>query len=334
PPEYPEDSVVAGLQSISNSFVLAAGTHRLEFVFVVPPRMPSTIVSHMGGIDYKLSVQMKTKGQLGMPTSTRADVPVQLVNIPTRLAQLQSTLPVNDEALFTRQIDDRWWIMVRASSCTTFPEDIIHLSVCLSWPARCSFDEDISQHLELLAVQMDLCETTVHKSMTSGKVIKTDMITVATSLKGDKPLLENSDTLPPSYQSSYEDPDYRRLSDVKQSEELDDAIEYANEIRATERPNSGVRGMFNESNKQEFQLKVPRQRDMNGDGKAVDGVHIDCRSAPISVGHQLHITLQIMDKSSQKLHLVPFHCRVIIIPEVESFLLPAYTSSLQDTRVQ
>ncbi|KAJ2339782.1 hypothetical protein GGF43_006563, partial [Coemansia sp. RSA 2618] len=170
----------SNLQTISNSFELSAGTHRLEFVFMVPPRMPSTILSAVGGIEYKLSVFMKTKGHLGMPVTTCADTSIQLVNIPTRLAQLQSSFPVNDEATFTRQIEESWWVMVRVTSCTTFPKDTIHMSAYLSWPEVCGFNDDISKHLKILAVQMDLCETTVHKSFISGKVLKTETITVAT----------------------------------------------------------------------------------------------------------------------------------------------------------
>ncbi|KAJ2356602.1 hypothetical protein GGF43_001964 [Coemansia sp. RSA 2618] len=345
PPSYLEGmgTNTSTLQTISNSFELSAGTHRLEFVFVVPPRMPSTILSHKGGIDYKLSVFMKTKGHLGMRVTIRADTPIQLVNIPTRLAQLQSSLPVNDEATFTRQIEESWWIMARVMSCTTFPEDTIHMSVCLSWPVVCEYNEDISEHLELVAVQMDLCETTIHKSIISGKVLKTETITVATSLNGDSDLLKSNapNASPPRYESNQPN---RRRSDTKQSstsgngadDQLAEAIDYADEMREreAEQPNSRIRGMFNETQRQEFRLNVPRQRDMSLAEKSFDGIHIDCRSAPISIGHKLHITLQILDKVTQKIHLVPFHSRVVIIPEVESFLLPAYSSSLQDTRVQ
>ncbi|KAJ2482985.1 hypothetical protein IWW56_000668 [Coemansia sp. RSA 2131] len=337
PPSYSEEGyTVQDAQTISNSFMLSPGTHRLEFVFMIPPRMPSTILSHLGGIEYKLTAFMKTRGHLGVPTTTRAETPVQLVNIPTRLAQLQSSLPVNDEATFTRQIDNSWWLMVRVTSCTTFPEDTIHMSVCMSWPVRCEYDDDINEHLELLAVQMDLCESTVHRSMLNGKVLKTDMITVASSMNGDTKLLKsnNRDTLPPSYNGM------GRVSEGKQSNETESehlisAVEYEDEVRERASEQSGrIRGMFNETRKQEFKLRVPHQRNMSSEAKRVDGIHIDCRSAPLSVSHQLHITLQVLDKVTQKLHLVPFHARLVIIPEVESFLLPAYSSALQDTRVQ
>ncbi|KAJ1762994.1 hypothetical protein LPJ69_002627 [Coemansia sp. RSA 1752] len=335
PPSYSEDGYVLD-NPISNSFVLSPGTHRLEFVFMIPPRMPSTILSHLGNIEYKLTAFMKTRGHLGMPTTIRAETPVQLVNIPTRLAQLQSSLPVNDEATFTRQIDNSWWLMVRVSSCTTFPEDTIHMDVCMSWPVRCEYNEDINEHLELCAVQMDLCESTVHKSMLNGKVLKTDMITVASSMNGDTKLLKrsNRNTLPPSYNRNQDCVSDGKQSNETESEHHISAIEYEDELRERTSESGRIRGMFNETRKQEFKLQVPHQRNMSSDATRVDGIHIDCRSAPLSVSHQLHITLQIMDKVTQKLHLVPFHARLVIIPEVESFLLPAYSSALQDTRVQ
>ncbi|KAJ2161035.1 hypothetical protein GGF46_001782 [Coemansia sp. RSA 552] len=344
PPRYSRSATNRTLSRRENpeEFVLYPGTHRFEFFFIVPQRMPSSIVSNMGGIEYKLSMYVRAKGSLGMPISTRASCPVQLINIPTRFAQLQSNLPVNDEAIFTRQIEESWWILVRVSSCTVCPEDVMNMTVCLSWPAMCDYDDNVQKHLELLGVQMDLCESTLHRSMVTGNVLKSDLTTVATSLNGnDTRLTNNPADSPPSYdeaEATVPRPIPKLTKEHESSNcQLADTVEYVDEGRehaASARVTRTVRGMFNEGQKQVFQLKVPKHRNMNPDSKRVDGIHIDCRAAPISVNHKLQIRLQVLDKVKQKLHLVPFHCRVVIIPEVESFLLPAYASAQQDTLVQ
>ncbi|KAJ2776692.1 hypothetical protein H4R18_005538 [Coemansia javaensis] len=352
PPTYaePTDAVVPdtdralpGTDARANSFVLPAGTHRFDFVFVVPPRMPSTIVSHMGGIEYKLSACVKTKGHIGLPLSVRTECPVHIVNIPARLITMQTSLPANDEAMFTRQIEDSWWILVKVASCTVFPSDTLQLSVCMSWPGMCEYDEDVDRYLELSSVQMDLCECTVHKSMITGEIIKEDTTTIASSLNGDSDLLGNAsrNPSPPSYDLIRTDSCSLRPkaagSEYSSSEDLvgDAAYEEGTRGQAGSRPSeSAVRGMFNEDQARQFQLQIPQQRDMGAHHKTATGIHIDCRSTPISIGHRLQVTLQILDRVSRKLHVVPFHCRIVAIPEAESFILPAYTLSLQDTRVQ
>ncbi|KAJ2804961.1 hypothetical protein H4R20_002290 [Coemansia guatemalensis] len=344
PPSYsqdPEDKAHHARDN-SRSFILPEGTHRFEFVIVVPPRMPSTVISHMGGITYQLSAYLKTRGHLGMPASMRTDCSVHIVNIPARFSLMQTSLPINDEAIFTRQIEDSWWILVKVASCTTSPEDTLQLSACLSWPEKCDYYDNIEDYLELRAVQMDLCESTVHRSIRTGEVLKDVTLTIATSINGKTNVLgdESFDSAPPSYDRiqaedilSVSNPGKLQESDTFK---LEDAILFAESHArsSAERSEGQVRGMFNDSHAREFQLQIPRQREMDGKSAKISGVHIDCRSAPISINHRLQITLKILDKESQKLHLVPFHCRIIVIPEVESFLLPAYTSSLQDTRVQ
>ncbi|KAJ2083771.1 hypothetical protein H4R24_000542 [Coemansia sp. RSA 988] len=343
-PEYTQDleNKVPNAGNSSRSFLLPEGTHRFEFVIVVPPRMPSTVISHMGGITYQLSAYLKTRGQLGMPVSTRRDCSVHIVNIPARFSLMQTSLPINDEAIFTRQIEDSWWILVKVASCTTSPEDMLQLSCCLSWPEKCDYDANIENYLELRAVQMDLCESTVHRSIRTGEVLKDVTLTIATSINGKTNVQDDGsfDSSPPSYDRIQAEDILSVLNPSKLQEsdtfKLEDAIQFAeSHARSyTERTEGQVRGMFNDSHAREFQLQIPRQREMNGRSEKISGVHIDCRSAPISINHRLQITLKILDKKSQKLHLVPFHCRIIVIPEVESFLLPAYTSSLQDVRVQ
>ncbi|KAJ1726439.1 hypothetical protein LPJ61_005183, partial [Coemansia biformis] len=179
PPSYTQQlsTVHSDADSKANSFMLPAGTHRFEFVFVVQPRMPSTIVSQMGGINYKLSVCVKTKGHLGLSMLARATCPIHIVNIPARFSTMQSNLPLSDETLFTRQIEESWWILVKVSSCTTTPNETLKLSVCLSWPEKCDYDEDIEEYLGLSTVQMDLCECTVHKSMITGEALKDSVVT-------------------------------------------------------------------------------------------------------------------------------------------------------------
>ncbi|KAJ2709817.1 hypothetical protein H4R19_004053, partial [Coemansia spiralis] len=348
PPSYTQHAadVRSDTDSKANSFVLPAGTHRFEFVFVVQPRMPSTIVSHMGGIDYKLSVCVKTKGHLGLPVSARAECPIHIVNIPARFSLMQASLSQRDETLFTRQIDNSWWILVKVASCTTFPGDMLDLSVCLSWPAMCDFDDDIDEYLELSTVQMDLCECTVHKSMISGAVLKDSAVTVASSLNGDSNLLGNAPhkAAPPSYDMLQEDDGFVPClkADARHHRNSGGDLVGSNgadsgalgDAEVPTRTESTARSMFNERQARQFQLQIPQQRDMSAKSAAAGGIHIDCRSTPISVTHRLQVTLQILDRVSRKLHVVPFHCRVMVIPAAESFLLPAYTLSLQDARVQ
>ncbi|PIA16409.1 hypothetical protein COEREDRAFT_8528 [Coemansia reversa NRRL 1564] len=344
PPSYtqdPEDKI-SRAQVNSRSFILSEGTHRFEFVIVVPPRMPSTVISHMGGITYQLSAYLKTRGHLGMSASMRTDCSIHIVNIPMRYSLMQTSLPINDEAIFTRQIEEAWWILVKVASCTTSPEDTLQLSACLSWPEKCGYYDNIENYLELRAVQMDLCESTVHRSIRTGEILKDVTLTIATSINGKNNILgdETFDSVPPSYDMIQAE-DILSVSNLNKPQEndtfkLEDAILFAESHAqsSAERSEGQVRGMFNESHAREFRLRIPRQREMDGKSTKISGVHIDCRSAPISINHRLQITLKILDKVSQKLHLVPFHCRIIVIPEVESFLLPAYTSSLQDMRVQ
>ncbi|KAJ2086155.1 hypothetical protein IW138_005871 [Coemansia sp. RSA 986] len=280
-------------------FVLPGGKHRFQFNMRLPSRMPSTIVSAAGGgIAYALSARLKTKGALGLPAHSTASCAVRVVNLPSRFAELQASLPVNDEAIFTRQIDDTWWILARLSSCTVSPMDFLVLSVTLAWPSKCGYKEDMARFVEVASVQMDLHEHTVYRSLASGSVIKKIKVPVASSIDGSGRQVKACARV-----------------DSKEGSSSDEEGQ--------------IRAMFNEDYQRVFQLKVPIQR---GD-RGTKGVHIDCRSVPICVSHELQMNIQVLDKVTSKMHLVPFHSRVIVVPEAESFYLPAYTSSRLDTRV-
>ncbi|KAJ2403277.1 hypothetical protein GGI23_000069 [Coemansia sp. RSA 2559] len=287
-------------------FTLPSGKHRFRFNMRLPSRMPSTITSAAGGgIEYTLTTRFKSKGSLGIPIYNSASCPVRVVNLPSRFAELQASLPVNDEAIFTRQIDNAWWILARLSSCTVSPMDSLVLSITLAWPSQCKYKEDVSKFVEVASVQMDLHEHTVYRSLASGTVIKKIKVPVATSIDGvgEKvlPVCLNSDAV-----------------GVKEGS--------ASSSTSSE---GHIRAMFNEDFQRVFQLKVPIERG----SRNTKGVHIDCRSVPICVSHELQMSIQIVDKATHRMHLVPFHSRIVVVPEAESFYLPAYTSSRLDARV-
>ncbi|KAJ2548106.1 hypothetical protein EV175_004953 [Coemansia sp. RSA 1933] len=296
-------------------FTLPGGRHRFRFNMRLPARMPSTIASAVGGgIEYALCARLKTRGALGLPAHSTARCPVRVVNLPSRFAELQASLPVNDEAIFTRQIDNAWWVLARLSSCTVSPLDALLLSVTLAWPEYCAFSSDVSRFVQIAAVHMDLYEHTTYRSLASGTVIKKIKVPVVSSISG-----AGEKALPPSPTS----PTSTLASDAAHV-----STRTSKDGRAAA-AEGHIRAMFNEDHRRVFQLRVPVQRE----DKDAKGVHIDCRSVPICVSHELHMSVQIIDKVAQKMHLVPFHSRVIVVPEAEAFYLPAYTSSRLDARV-
>ncbi|KAJ2513376.1 hypothetical protein GGI11_004425 [Coemansia sp. RSA 2049] len=170
----------ASFSSSLSGFTLASGKHRFRFNMRLPARMPSTIASAAGGgIQYALAAKLKTRGGLlGLSSYADATCSVRVVNLPSRLAELQTLLPANDEAIFTRQIEDSWWILARLSSCTVSPGDSLQLSVTLAWPEKRAAGKadgaagSVAQFVEVAGVQMDLVEHTVYRSLASGAVVK------------------------------------------------------------------------------------------------------------------------------------------------------------------
>ncbi|KAJ2233350.1 hypothetical protein IWW45_004254 [Coemansia sp. RSA 485] len=342
-PEYYDRRGYPDASEPTSSFELAPGSYRLEFFFALPPKMPSSIVSELGGIDYNLSVQLKAKNlQSKLPSAcVRATLPVHVINLPSRFALLHADLPLSDGAVFTKQIENSWWALARLSNSTASPGDILKLSVCLSWPERCAYDRDPSDLVSIVAVKMDLYESTVCKSLKTGSVIKRIESTIASSVGHGA----TADT--------YDYDDRRTSSDMSHADVVHErgsamnlcslAYSASNSAKSSRSPspvngqrqtssNPSPRGMFNESFKRMYELQVPSQKQTIGKLQA-GSVHIDCRSAPLSVVHEVRILLQVLDLTTQKLHSIPFHTRLIVVPEAESFLLPAYSSSMLDTRV-
>ncbi|KAJ2853945.1 hypothetical protein FB639_006455, partial [Coemansia asiatica] len=314
------------------------------FFFPLPPKLPSTILSEVGGIEYDLVVQMKSKSmQSRMPsTCVRTARPVHVINLPSRFALLQTDLPVSDGAVFTRQIDESWWVLARLSSGTASPGDVLKLNVSLSWPEKCPYEEDPSRFVSVVAVKMDLYECTVCKSLKTGAVIKKIESTIASSIGHGA--TEDSDDYCNSTRGI--NPAEGFLNE-RGSSAMDlysmggsTAVTSAKTSRAPSPVNGerqpvesrARRGMFNQSFKRIFELQVPSQKQTIGKLQA-GGVHIDCRSAPLSVIHEVRILLQVLDLTTQKLYSIPFHTRLIVVPEAESFLLPAYSLSSLDIRV-
>ncbi|KAJ1643081.1 hypothetical protein LPJ64_005109 [Coemansia asiatica] len=344
PPKTPAFSTIDDANDLISGIELAAGTHRFEFFFPLPPKLPSTILSEVGGIEYDLVVQMKSKSmQSRMPsTCVRTARPVHVINLPSRFALLQTDLPVSDGAVFTRQIDESWWVLARLSSGTASPGDVLKLNVSLSWPEKCPYEEDPSRFVSVVAVKMDLYECTVCKSLKTGAVIKKIESTIASSIGHGA--TEDSDDYCNSTRGI--NPAEGFLNE-RGSSAMDlysmggsTAVTSAKTSRAPSPVNGerqpvesrARRGMFNQSFKRIFELQVPSQKQTIGKLQA-GGVHIDCRSAPLSVIHEVRILLQVLDLTTQKLYSIPFHTRLIVVPEAESFLLPAYSLSSLDIRV-
>ncbi|KAJ2833880.1 hypothetical protein FBU31_001845, partial [Coemansia sp. 'formosensis'] len=309
------------------SFELGAGKHRFEFALMLPAKMPSTVVSKVGGIEYTLNACIRTKNALGMSGYLRSHRPVHVVNLPARLTD--SALPVNDEAVFTKQVDEGWWAMARLSTRTASPGDTLQISACLSWPAKCDYDEGVAEHLELVGVQVEMSEVTVYRSLTTGATLKRISVPVAsTSSNG---LARASNELARCTASNAD----IVHSAVSESSGLKMAADY--EYRSAplryEMP-APAQGLFNEEHRHEFVLQLPGARDTSSKGRGEGtGILTDSRSAPVSVTHELVIKLQVLDKCAQKLHTIPFKSRVVVVPEAEAFYLPAYSASAQDVRV-
>ncbi|KAJ1998796.1 hypothetical protein GGI04_004846, partial [Coemansia thaxteri] len=306
-------------------FELDAGTHRFEFSFVLPPKMPSTITSQVGGIEYNLGACVRTRNTLGISGYSRARLPVHVVNLPTRLADTQAALPVADEAVFTKQIDEGWWAMVKLSTRTASPGDQVEVSACLSWPARCTYEAGTENLLDIVGVQLELTELTVYRSLTTGTVLKRIAVPVASNMPSRTASGAISDMTA-----------IRATADIVHvaSGESESKISAYEERLPTLRDESpAVRGLFNEEHRREFHLQVPRARDTSPKSGDTGGIHIDSRSAPVTVSHELEIKLVVFDKTTQKMHTIPFKSRVAVVPEAESFFLPAYSTSMLDMRV-
>ncbi|KAJ2724454.1 hypothetical protein GGI07_001966 [Coemansia sp. Benny D115] len=322
------------------SFELAPGKHKFRFCFSLPPRMPSTVVSQVGGIDYSLNVHLKTRSTLGciQGSSVRAMCPVHVVNLPSRFAQMQADLPLNDEAVFTKQIDQSWWIMAKLSSRTASPGDLLKVSVSVSWPAKCDFEESTAPYLKVVGLKMDLMECTIYKSMSTGNVIKRIEVPVAShTYRGSEASKmseqeDNSNII--HVQNSAIDlvslSQAQGTKSPRPANRSGRSSTVSSEISFQSAP--AVRGLFNEDFASFYDLQIPRLR-QTGSKLRNGAIHIDCRSAPVSVIHELRASLQVFDKTTDKLHSIPFHTRVVIVPEAETFFLPAYNSCSLDTRV-
>ncbi|KAI7821790.1 hypothetical protein BX661DRAFT_187949 [Kickxella alabastrina] len=319
-------------------FELPAGKHQLKFCFTLPSRMPSTIVSHVGGIDYNLVAQMKLKNSMTMlpgNNTVSATCPVHVTNLPSRFAQLEVDLPVNDEAVFTKQMNDEWWIMSKLSARTASPGDILSLDVSMAWPGQCAYDEDLSSRLEIVAIQMDLIESTVYKSLSSGKVIKKIEVVVASGVAGG---LSNDIHENPRLNSLLGDSIIHKRSsemdllEMSRSRASSKSSRESSQVDITSAATPAVQGMFNDQFKRTFKLQVPKLL-QSGVKLQAGGIHIDCRSAPVSIIHEVQVTIQVLDIKTQKLHTIPFFSRILIVPEAESLCLPAYNLSVLDTRV-
>ncbi|KAJ2571495.1 hypothetical protein GGH95_004166, partial [Coemansia sp. RSA 1836] len=307
-------------------FELAAGKHRFAFAIMLPTKMPSTVVSKVGGIEYTLNACIRTKNSLGMSGYLRAHRPVHVVNLPPRLTHAQAALPVNDEAVFTKQVDEGWWVMAKLATRTASPGDALQISACLSWPGKCAYEAGVSEHLELVGTQIEMSEVTVYRSLTTGAVLKRIVVPVASST--------------PSMNA--------RASDVSTSASVDivhsavselSGLKMAAAYEARTAPTRGplppaARGLFNEDHAHEYVLQLPGARDTSAKARGEGtGILTDSRSAPVSVTHEILIKMKVLDKLSQKLHTIPFKSRVVIVPEAEAFYLPAYSASTQDIRV-
>ncbi|KAJ2019082.1 hypothetical protein GGI01_003163 [Coemansia sp. RSA 376] len=305
-------------------FELDAGKHRFEFALMLPAKMPSTVVSKVGGIEYTLNACIKTKNTLGMSGYLRSHRPVHVVNLPARLSD--PALPVNDEAVFTKQVDEGWWAMARLSTRTASPGDAIQVSTCLSWPGKCGYEEGVREHLELVGVQIEMTEVTVYRSLTTGATLKRIEVPVAsTSSNGLARASNESARCATSADIVH--------SAVSESSGLKMAYEYRAAPMRYEMP-VAAQGLFNEEHRHEYTLLLPGARDTSSKARGEGtGILTDSRSAPVSVTHELVIKLQVLDKCAQKLHTIPFKSRVVVVPEASAFYLPAYSASMQDVRV-
>ncbi|KAJ2785253.1 hypothetical protein GGI18_003362 [Coemansia linderi] len=307
-------------------FELGAGKHRFEFALMLPAKMPSTVVSKVGGIEYTLNACIRTKNTLGMSGYLRSHRPVHVVNLPTRLTD--TAQPVSDEGVFTKQVDEGWWAMARLSTRTASPGDALQVSACLSWPGKCGYDEGVSEHLELVGVQIDMTEVTVYRSLATGATLKRIVVPIASTSSNGLARASSE-----SARSAAASADIVH-SAVSESSGLKMAADY--EYRSApmrfDMP-VATRGLFNEEHRHEFVLQIPGARDTSTKGGEGSGVLTDSRSAPVSVTHELVIKLNVLDKGAQKLHTIPFKSRIVVVPEAEAFYLPAYSASMQDVRV-
>ncbi|KAJ2367664.1 hypothetical protein IW150_005616, partial [Coemansia sp. RSA 2607] len=283
-------------------FELAPGTHIFDFCLPLPPKMPSTVMSEVGGIAYTLSAHLKTRSALGRLAGThqRASCPVQVVNLPSRFAHMQADVPMSDEAVVTKQAEAGWWVMARLSARTASPGDMLRLNVFLSWPDRIAYEEDPARVLRVVAVRMDLFEATVYRSLTTGGVIKSIEACIASNAENMQGSRQHSVVGTPQGSRQYSivgTPQGSRQNSTMDLLSL--AITPMSEkpsrssSPASSESSRHPRGMFNEQFAYTSELCVPQQR---AGGKA--GVHVDCRSAPLSVVHEVRVSVRVYDATS------------------------------------
>ncbi|KAJ2733243.1 hypothetical protein IW152_003242 [Coemansia sp. BCRC 34962] len=308
-------------------FELGAGKHRFEFALMLPAKMPSTVVSKVGGIEYTLNACIRTKNALGMSGYLRSHRSVHVVNLPTRLTD--TAQPVSDEAVFTKQVDEGWWAMARLSTRTASPGDALQVSACLSWPDKCGYEEGVSKHLELVGVQIDMAEVTVYRSLATGATLKRIVVPVASTSSNGLARASNESARSAATSAAIVHSAVSESSGLKMTADY----EYRSAPMRFEMP-VAARGLFNEEHRHEFVLQLPGARDTSAKGCGEGtGILTDSRSAPVSVTHELVIKLNVLDKGAQKLHTIPFKSRIVVVPEAEAFYLPAYSASMQDVRV-
>ncbi|KAJ2898339.1 hypothetical protein IWW38_001422 [Coemansia aciculifera] len=315
-------------------FELAAGKHRFAFAIMLPTKMPSTVVSKVGGIEYTLNACVRTKTTLGMSGYLRSHQPVHVVNLPARLVTQAAAPPVNDEAVFTKQIDEGWWLMVKLATRTASPGDALPISACLSWPGKCPYEDDISEHLELVGAQIEMSEITVYRSLATGAELKRIVVPIASTT--DAVAARQPGTHVDVVHSAVSESSGLKMAAAYEARRphLSSMVQHGGLVPPPPPAAAAVRGLFNEEFGHEYVLQVPGARDTSTKAKGEGtGILTDSRSAPVSVTHEVVVKVQVLDKCSLKLHTIPFRSRVVIVPEAEAFCLPAYSASTQDVRV-
>ncbi|KAJ2003829.1 ferroxidase fet3, partial [Coemansia sp. S85] len=190
-----------------------------------------------------------------------------------------------DEGVFTKQVDEGWWAMARLSTRTASPGDALQVSACLSWPGKCGYDEGVSEHLELVGVQIDMTEVTVYRSLATGAMLKRIVVPIASTSSNGLARASSE-----SARSAAASADIVH-SAVSESSGLKMAADY--EYRSApmrfDMP-VATRGLFNEEHRHEFVLQIPGARDTSTKGGEGSGVLTDSRSAPVkSLACLLHM---------------------------------------------
>lgn len=303
---------------------MQSGTCKWQFAFVLPNKIPPTIMSPSGGgIEYRLSVRIKTKYALGMSKYLRARRLVNLVNLPSRLAaEPQMTFPVNDEAVFTRQVKEKWWVMLKLPTRTVNPEEVLRVETCLAWPQVCGIGEGTDGVLETKTVEMEVIESAIYRTIESGTIIKRIKKTVASSLNtSNVQQTESTTTLVVNKEEDKDGEDMLAYNEKCSTSQ--------HNISAQEQ-NVGVRGMFNESCSSHYSLRLPREKQHEKDKNVV---HLTCKSTPLCISHELKVTVQVVQVETGELSEALFRCPVNVVPDFKAFFLPAYQDTQMDMLV-